>query len=144
FFVTVVARQIVSLSIARQAIIACECCPRLREHCARVGREKRRAFRNDTYWARPVPGFGDPEARLLVLGLAPAAHGANRTGRGIVIRPKPDFTHGSIDVLPTGQTLLGCYHPSRQNTNTGRLTSRMMSQVFQTARGRLSGGRVSR
>ena len=61
--------------------MSCERCPRLRAYCRRIGREKRRAFRDDTYWAKPVPGFGDPRARLLLVGLAPAAHGANRTGR---------------------------------------------------------------
>src|SRR5438552_1131586 len=65
----------------REQIISCERCPRLREYCQRVGREKRRAFRDETYWAKPVPGFGDPDARMLLIGLAPAAHGANRTGR---------------------------------------------------------------
>ena len=70
-----------SLVSVRDRIVACERCPRLRSYCARVGREKRRAYRDDTYWARPVPGFGDPRARLLIVGLAPAAHGANRTGR---------------------------------------------------------------
>src|SRR5258706_12472180 len=69
------------LSVVREAIIACERCPRLREHCARVARDKKRAHRDETYWGRPVPGFGDPEARMLILALAPAAHGANRTGR---------------------------------------------------------------
>src|SRR5437588_2600387 len=63
------------------AIVSCARCARLREYCERIGREKRRAFIEDTYWARPVPGFGDPHARLLLIGLAPAAHGANRTGR---------------------------------------------------------------
>src|SRR5262249_53898375 len=65
----------------RQQIVSCELCPRLRDHCQRVAREKRKAFRDETYWAKPVPGFGDPNARLLLIGLAPAAHGANRTGR---------------------------------------------------------------
>src|SRR5438128_12520898 len=69
------------LDQVRAAIVSCDRCARLREYCQRVGREKRRAFRDETYWARPVPGFGDPRARLLVVGLAPAAHGANRTGR---------------------------------------------------------------
>src|SRR5436305_6139221 len=69
------------LAAARNEIIACEQCPRLRTYCARVAQEKRRAYRNDVYWGRPVPGFGDPRARLLLVGLAPAAHGANRTGR---------------------------------------------------------------
>jgi len=62
-------------------IAACESCPRLREYCRDVAREKRRAFVDCKYWGRPVPNFGDPRARLLIVGLAPAAHGANRTGR---------------------------------------------------------------
>ena len=62
-------------------IVSCERCPRLRTYCRRVAQEKKRAHRLDTYWGRPVPGFGDPDARLLLVGLAPAAHGANRTGR---------------------------------------------------------------
>jgi uracil-DNA glycosylase family 4 len=226
-----------ALATVHHAIVACERCPRLREYCARVGHEKKRAFRHDVYWARPVPGFGDPRARLLILGLAPAAHGANRTGRvftgdgegasgdflmaalyqtgfasiptsrtpddgltlkdayiaaavrcappdnkptpreianclshleaelgalarvrivvalgkiafdaylqlirhqGLALRPRPQFRHGSIDELPDGRTLLGCYHPSRQNTNTGKLTASMMNEVFQMARHGLS------
>ncbi|HET7089397.1 MAG TPA: uracil-DNA glycosylase [Anaerolineae bacterium] len=63
------------------AIMACEKCPRLRAYCANIAQEKRRAFRDQTYWGRPVPGWGDPNARILIVGLAPAAHGANRTGR---------------------------------------------------------------
>src|SRR5881296_3646432 len=70
-----------SLLAVRRAVIACERCPRLRAHCRRVAREKKREFRDWEYWGRPVPGFGDPGARLLVVGLAPAAHGGNRTGR---------------------------------------------------------------
>jgi uracil-DNA glycosylase family 4 len=62
-------------------IVGCRACPRLVEWRERVGREKRAAYRDDDYWARPVPGFGDPAAHLVVVGLAPAAHGANRTGR---------------------------------------------------------------
>src|SRR6185437_16498557 len=64
-----------------QQIISCTRCKRLRTYCARIAREKKAAHRGDVYWGRPVPGFGDPHARVLVLGLAPAAHGANRTGR---------------------------------------------------------------
>lgn len=208
-------------------------CPRLRRYCAEIAREKRRAYRDDVYWARPVPGFGDPQARVLVVGLAPAAHGANRTGRvftgdgtggsgdflmaalhragfaniptsrdpndglvlrdafiaaavrcappdnkptpeeiarclphlqaeldalpqvkvivalgkigfdaflqllkrrGIVVRPRPVFAHAARYRLPDGQWLFGCYHPSRQNTNTGKLTPRMMDGVFRKAR----------
>lgn len=62
-------------------VVECRACPRLVQWRERVGREKRASYRDDTYWAKGVPGFGDPEARLLVVGLAPAAHGANRTGR---------------------------------------------------------------
>ena len=225
------------LSLVRDQIISCDRCPRLRTYCQRVGREKRRAYRDEVYWSRPVPGFGDPAARLLIVGLAPAAHGANRTGRvftgdgvggsgdflmsalhragfanlptshhpddglmlrgafiaaavrcappdnkptpeeiarclphldaeiaalpridvvvalgrigfdaylqllrhrGIVVRPRPQFAHGSLSTLPNGQVLLGCYHPSRQNTNTGRLTASMMDDVFRSARRRLA------
>lgn len=225
--------EIVSLSRVRDAIVSCERCPRLRDYCRRVAREKRRAFRDEVYWGRPVPGFGDPDARLLIIGLAPAAHGANRTGRvftgdgaggsgdflmsalhrngfasipttrhpadglklfdayiaaavrcappdnkptpeevarclphldaeldalrhvrvvvalgriafdaylrllatrGTTIRPRPAFGHGVSHALPDGQTLIGSYHPSRQNTNTGRLTAPMMRSVFGRAR----------
>jgi uracil-DNA glycosylase family 4 len=70
-----------SLEAVARAVIACERCPRLRRYCERVAREKKRAFIDEEYWGRPVPGFGDARARLLVVGLAPAAHGGNRTGR---------------------------------------------------------------
>src|SRR2546426_6867711 len=70
-----------SLGAVLRAVVACERCPRLRAYCRRVAREKKREFRDWTYWGKPVPGFGDPRARLLIVGLAPAAHGANRTGR---------------------------------------------------------------
>lgn len=69
------------MAVLQEEIIACERCPRLRRHCIEIAEIKRRAFREWTYWGRPVPSFGDPSARLLILGLAPAAHGANRTGR---------------------------------------------------------------
>jgi uracil-DNA glycosylase family 4 len=62
-------------------VIACESCPRLREWCSTVAREKRKSFAEWDYWGKPVPGFGDPNARIWIIGLAPAAHGANRTGR---------------------------------------------------------------
>ena len=210
----------------------CEDCTRLRTYCTRVAVEKKAAHRDDVYWGRPVPGFGDPQARLLLVGLAPAAHGANRTGRvftgdgsgdflmsalhhagfasiptarhagdglrlhdayilsavrcappankptpeeivrcrrhmtaeiaalprvrvvvalgkighdaylayaaavhGVRPRPRPTFAHGSEAVLGGGlPMLLGCYHPSRQNTNTGKLTQPMMRAVFARAR----------
>src|SRR5712664_2781501 len=74
-------RETLALHDVRQAIVSCERCPRLREYCAKIARTKRRAYRDEIYWGKPVPGFGDPRARLLLVGLAPAAHGANRTGR---------------------------------------------------------------
>jgi uracil-DNA glycosylase len=227
------AASTTNLARARSAIIDCTRCPRLREYCGRVAREKRAAFRHETYWGRPVPGFGDPNARLLVLGLAPAAHGANRTGRvftgdgtgasgdflmralhdngfanspfsarpddglvltdafilaavrcappdnkptreeivacqvhldaewnalprvrvvvtlgriafdacwsalarrGIAVRPRPPFAHGAAYPLPGGPLVIASFHPSRQNTNTGRLTPTMMHTVFARAR----------
>src|SRR5688572_10667924 len=225
-----------TLAAVRRSIITCTACPRLRTYCERIGREKRAAFRNETYWTKPVAGFGDPNARVLLIGLAPAAHGANRTGRvftgdgaggsgdflmaalhangfasiatsthandglrlhdayvsmavrcappgnkpspeeiarcldhleaetaalqrvqvvvglgkigfdawlrrlrraGITVSPRPQFGHGAIVDLGIAvnapRYLIGCYHPSRQNTNTGKLTSRMMEDLFQTA-----------
>ena len=228
------------LETVHAAIVSCERCPRLRKYCKQIGVEKRRAFRDATYWAKPVPGFGDPAARVLVVGLAPAAHGANRTGRvftgdgvggsgdflmsalnragfanlttshhpedglklrdafilaavrcappqnkptpeeianclphfdaeldalpnvrvvvalgrigfdaylnllkhrGIAVKPKPAFGHGLAHKLPNGHILIGCYHPSRQNTNTGKLTTRMMDDVFMRARRTLTSRR---
>ena len=70
-----------TLSQISHDIIACNRCPRLRDHCHEVATTKRRAYHDQTYWGKPVPGFGDPQAHLLIIGLAPAAHGANRTGR---------------------------------------------------------------
>jgi uracil-DNA glycosylase family 4 len=75
------AENAASLRVLNEEIIACRKCPRLVAYREKVAKEKRRAFREWTYWGKPVPGFGDPNARLLILGLAPAAHGANRTGR---------------------------------------------------------------
>jgi uracil-DNA glycosylase len=223
----------IKLSDVHDRIVSCDLCPRLRAYCQRIGRDKRRAFRDETYWARPVPGFGDPDARLLLVGLAPAAHGANRTGRvftgdgtggsgdflmaalhragfanmstsdrpddglmlsdafiagavrcappdnkptpeeiarclphlsaelaalprvrvivalgrigfdasvrllhqrGVVVKPRPAFGHAAAHRLPNGHLLVGCYHPSRQNTNTGKLTPGMMDDVFRLAR----------
>ena len=221
------------LADVHHAIVSCERCPRLRQYCLEVAREKKRAYRDDTYWGRPVPGFGDPEARLLIVGLAPAAHGANRTGRvftgdgtggsgdflmtalhrhgfasiatsthagdgltlrdayismavrcappgnrplpgeiarcldhlnaeaarlprvGVVVAlgriafdawlqvlkgrgvqrsPRPQFGHGAVAAFGGGQpALIGAYHPSRQNTNTGRLTPAMLADVFARA-----------
>jgi uracil-DNA glycosylase family 4 len=222
----------VSLDRVRHDIITCNKCVRLRSYCAEIGRVKRAAFRSDTYWARPVPGFGDPNARMLILGLAPAAHGGNRTGRvftgdggggsgdflmtalhrhgfasmptsqsiddgltlndayiaaavrcappdnkptpeeihacrphlhaelrhlpnlnvvvalgkiafdawwtvmrekGVVIKPRPAFGHGVVCKVSGSPIVIGSYHPSSQNTNTGKLTAKMMSDVFRIA-----------
>ena len=70
-----------ALARVREAIVSCNRCPRLRTYCQRIATEKKAAYREEVYWGRPVPGFGDRQARVLVIGLAPAAHGANRTGR---------------------------------------------------------------
>ena len=229
------------LERVRASIVACNRCPRLREYCGRVAQVKKRAHIGETYWARPVPGFGDAGARLLIVGLAPAAHGANRTGRvftgdgvggsgdflmaslhrtgfaniptsrtiddglalvdayilaavrcappdnkptpeeiarcldhleaevehlanvrvvvalgrigfdawlrvlgrrGVSAKPRPAFAHGSVASFgPDVPLLLGCYHPSRQNTNTGVLTAPMMDAIFKKAR-RLVEGRT--
>ena len=228
----------VSLSLVRASIISCTRCPRLRAYCQRIAREKRAAFRHETYWGKPVPGFGDPDARVLVLGLAPAAHGANRTGRnftgdgaggsgdflmtamhasgfanqpfsrgiddGLVLhdawiaaaarcappdnkptpreianchshlrgeleallnvrlyvalghvafdacwrllaedgfKPKkrPPFEHGAIYRTPGAPTIVAAYHPSRQNTHTGRLTPMMLKDAFRKARRLVNG-----
>ena len=69
------------LAVLQQEVIACRRCPRLVEYIAEIGRVKRRAYRDWDYWAKPVPSFGDPRARVLIVGLAPGAHGSNRTGR---------------------------------------------------------------
>ena len=85
-------------SLARLAteISDCRLCPRLVEWRERVAREKRAAFRGEEYWGRPVPGFGDPEARLVIVGLAPAAHGANRTGRMFTGDRSGDFLYAAL------------------------------------------------
>lgn len=211
-------------------IIQCRACPRLVAWREEVARVKRRAYRDWTYWGRPVAGFGDPKARLVIIGLAPAAHGANRTGRvftgdrsgdflyaglhragfanqptsehrddGLTLHgayvtasarcappenkplpeelarcapfldrelallparvflalgaigwnatllalsraglslppPRPAFGHGAEVPLPGGRTLVGCYHVSQQNTQTGRLTPAMFDAVMARVR----------
>ncbi len=211
-------------------IVACDLCPRLRAHCRKIAHEKRRAYRDWEYWGKPVPGFGDPRARVLIIGLAPGAHGSNRTGRpftgdgsgnflydvlhhagfasqptathkddGLRLRdlfitsvgrcappankPTPRelancapfldrelaglkrvtvvvalgkiafdgylaalrraglrtagngyrFAHDARYRMPNGVTLLCSYHPSLQNTNTGKLTRAMLLEVFRAA-----------
>jgi uracil-DNA glycosylase len=85
-----------SLAQVNAAIVACEKCPRLRAYCAAVAQEKRRAFREETYWGKPLPGFGDPNAQLFIVGLAPAAHGGNRTGRMFTGDRSGDFLYAAL------------------------------------------------
>ncbi len=226
-----------SLARLREAVVNCRRCPRLVTYRERVAREKKRAYLDESYWGRPVPGFGDPTARLVVIGLAPAAHGANRTGRMFTgdrsaaflveglhaagyanqptssrrgdglhytdayitaavrcvppdNRPTPQerlaclpflerelallpearallalggfaweatleaagrryggerrrvpFAHGACVPLGPGAPLLwGSYHPSPQNTNTGRLTAAMFASLLRRIRDSYSPG----
>jgi uracil-DNA glycosylase len=84
------------LRVLEEEIVACRKCPRLLEYREKVAKEKRRAFREWTYWGRPVPGFGDPRAELFILGLAPAAHGGNRTGRVFTGDRSGDFLYAAL------------------------------------------------
>ena len=84
------------LRVLNEEIVACRKCPRLVRYREKVAREKRRAYREWTYWGKPVPGFGDPNAQLLILGLAPAAHGANRTGRMFTGDRSGDFLYKAL------------------------------------------------
>jgi uracil-DNA glycosylase family 4 len=84
------------LARLERKVIACTLCPRLVNYCRKVAREKRRMYREHEYWGKPVPGFGDPRAQLLILGLAPAAHGANRTGRMFTGDRSGDFLYGAL------------------------------------------------
>ncbi len=83
----------------QQVIVGCERCERLREYCRGIGEVRRKSYRDQEYWAKPVPGFGDPQARLLVLGLAPGAHGANRTGRPFTGDGSGDFMYPVLHEL---------------------------------------------
>ena len=85
------------LAALEEEVVACELCPRLRAHCEHIAAVKRRAFRDWAYWGRPVPSFGDPRARLLIIGLAPAAHGANRTGRMFTGDRSGDFLFRALN-----------------------------------------------
>lgn len=89
-------KHLPALRKLQQEVIACQRCPRLIRHCRKVAREKRRAYRKFEYWGRPLPSFGDPKARLLILGLAPAAHGGNRTGRMFTGDRSGDFLYAAL------------------------------------------------
>jgi uracil-DNA glycosylase family 4 len=226
-----------SLALVQHEIIACARCPRLVAWRTQVAREKRAAFRDADYWGKPVPSFGDPEARLLIVGLAPAAHGGNRTGRvftgdrsgdwlfaalhragfanqptsralddGLELQdayiaacvrcappdnkptpeerdrclpylvrelrllrevrvllclggfawagalavleqlgqrtsPRPKFGHGTVAAVGA-YALVGSYHPSQQNTFTGRLTEAMLDDVLERCRAAFAGAGV--
>jgi uracil-DNA glycosylase family 4 len=93
------ASPLILLEQIRSTIVACERCERLRTYCRGIGETKRRAYLDQTYWARPVPGFGDPRARILILGLAPGAHGANRTGRPFTGDGSGDFMYPVLHEL---------------------------------------------
>src|ERR1700752_3028169 len=84
------------LRVLNEEIVACRKCPRLVRYREKVARERRRAYREWSYWGKPVPGFGDPQAQLLILGLAPAAHGANRTGRMFTGDRSGDFLYAAL------------------------------------------------
>ena len=214
------------LAALERAVVDCRLCPRLVEWREAVAAERRAAFRDEVYWGRPIPGFGDPRARILILGLAPAAHGANRTGRvftgdrsgdflfaglhraglanqptsvhredGLALldawvtatvrcappankplpverdtcmdtwlrpevaelghvrvvvclgafawdaalrlreeRPRPRPRFGHLAEWGSNPALLGCFHPSQQNTFTGKLTAEMLDAVFERAK----------
>ncbi|MFZ9690630.1 MAG: uracil-DNA glycosylase [Phycisphaerales bacterium] len=86
----------IALSQLAEEIVECSRCTRLRRWCEQVGREKRRAYANEPYWSKPVPGFGDPAAKVMLIGLAPGAHGANRTGRLFTGDRSGDFLYASL------------------------------------------------
>ena len=91
-----IRREAAALGALAQRIVACRRCPELRAYCSEVARTKRAAYRDETYWGQPVPGFGDPHARIQIIGLAPGAHGANRTGRVFTGDRSGDFLFAAL------------------------------------------------
>src|SRR5580658_6305024 len=102
------------LAVLQTDIVACTLCPRLRDHCREIAQVKRRAYLDHQYWGQPVPSFGDPSARVLILGLAPGAHGANRTGRMFTGDKSGEFLFRALYETgfasdPEARTLIGAY-----------------------------------
>ena len=85
-----------SLQLLHSDVIACERCRRLRKHCSDIAQTRRKAYQDQEYWGKPVPGFGDPAAQLWIIGLAPGAHGANRTGRVFTGDRSGDFLFAGL------------------------------------------------